>query len=639
MKTAEALFAAIVDVPEADYAYQYMFDAELAGWSAADLIANILATLRGSMDSDLGLYALKVSSPAFGHNAPRYATLPTEWAAEFANNWDDPSEDDSYDGWPVADNSVTGDSNGAVHLAQAHDKVLTGDWVVLADSNGNRQYFRALAAGTRSLADFSLSGEATRIELMTPSGSVVDYDDLGASFKLRDTTIHAASEYRPLAELLVAEVVETMPAGTMALQVEEIVPNLEPGRRLILEGELAEDPGVYGREELVLAWIEQGAYTRLVFTEGLTQSYRLSTVQIHANVVAATHGESRGEVLGSGDGSEGFQRFILGQSPLTHVSAATPSGGQSTLALEIDGILWHETASLYTAGPRDRVFVTRQLDDGTTEVRFGDGLRGARLPSGSENVVAGYRVGIGNDGMVDAGQISLLATRPLGVKGVVNPLASSGGEDAETRDEARQNAPLTVLTLDRVVSLQDFEDFARAFGGIGKARADWVWDGTRRVVHLTVAAPDGAELSSTVLTNLEDALAAAREPSQPLIINESELLYFSIDLRLKIHPDHDWDTVTEAVEAALGEAFSFTARDFAQRATRSEVIALVQNIVGVVAVDLDALNELTMGAVADPFGLPARPARYDEIEAAILPAQLLTLAPATAEPVTIVEMT
>ena len=46
--------------------------------------------------------------------------------------------------------------------------------------------------------------------------------------------------------------------------------------------------------------------------------------------------------------------------------------------------------------------------------------------------------------------------------------SSSGGEDPESRDQARRNAPLTVKTLDRIVSLTDFEDFARAFSGIGR---------------------------------------------------------------------------------------------------------------------------------------------------------------------------
>ena len=71
-------------------------------------------------------------------------------------------------------------------------------------------------------------------------------------------------------------------------------------------------------------------------------------------------------------------------------------------------------------------------------------------------------------------------TRPLGVKSVTNPIAAAGAQDPQARDDARVNAPLTVRTLDRIVSLSDYEDFARAFAGIGKAMAVWVWIEGRR---------------------------------------------------------------------------------------------------------------------------------------------------------------
>ena len=86
------------------------------------------------------------------------------------------------------------------------------------------------------------------------------------------------------------------------------------------------------------------------------------------------------------------------------------------------------------------------------------GCRAAR-----NNVRAKYRKGIGVEGLVKSGQLSMLLSRPLGVKGVTNPLAAGGAQDPEQLGDARANAPLKVLTLDRVVSLRDYENFARAF--------------------------------------------------------------------------------------------------------------------------------------------------------------------------------
>ena len=62
---------------------------------------------------------------------------------------------------------------------------------------------------------------------------------------------------------------------------------------------------------------------------------------------------------------------------------------------------------------------------------FGNGEHGARLPTGSANIKATYRYGIGRGGNVDAWKISQLATHPLGLQGVINPLPASGGADRE----------------------------------------------------------------------------------------------------------------------------------------------------------------------------------------------------------------
>ena len=78
-----------------------------------------------------------------------------------------------------------------------------------------------------------------------------------------------------------------------------------------------------------------------------------------------------------------------------------------------------------------------------------------------------------------AGQLSMLLTRPLGVKGAINPMDAEGAADREALDDARQNVPLTVLTLDRAVSLKDYEDFSRGFSGIAKALATWTGTAAR----------------------------------------------------------------------------------------------------------------------------------------------------------------
>ena len=253
----------------------------------------------------------------------------------------------------------------------------------------------------------------------------------------------------------------------------------------------------------------------LILDKPLQHGYDPATVIIYGNIVEATHGETVSEeILGSGDGTIANQRFELQKPPLTFISAATPSGAESTLKVYVNDVEWHQADSLYSLDKTTQSYIMRLEDDGTTQVIFGDGERGARLPSGQENIVAQYRSGIGSAGNISAESLTILKTRPLGIEEVTNPLAATGGAEREELAEARDNAPLTIRTLDRIVSLRDFEDFARTYAGISKAQAVPLWVADRQLVHITVAAAQGEDtlVNSPLYRNLVNAIDNARDP-------------------------------------------------------------------------------------------------------------------------------
>jgi predicted phage baseplate assembly protein len=366
----------------------------------------------------------------------------------------------------------------------------------------------------------------------------------------------------------------------------------------------------------------------LTLAAPVTHAYDPETVTIAANVVRASQGETVTEVLGSGDGTIANQRFVLKKPPLTYVSAATASGAASTLSLRVNGILWQEVPSLYGQTGQAECYTIRIEDDGTTRVTFGDGANGARLPTGQENVTGVYRSGIGLDGNMGANRLSLLKTQPLGIRAVNNPLPASGAADRERLETARVKAPRTVRTIDRIVSLRDFEDFTRTFAGIGKAQAAALWTGNAQIVHLTIAAVDGAAVppESSLYRNLLEAIDAARDPVQRVQVDSYQPLRFNLEAKLLIDPRYEEKTVIAQVEAALLQAFAFEHRRFGQSVTAAEAIAILQPIVGIIAVDLDALYRLG-GSRSLEQGLTAQQARWNEATGQIDPAQLLLLNP------------
>lgn len=367
----------------------------------------------------------------------------------------------------------------------------------------------------------------------------------------------------------------------------------------------------------------------LTLVEPLTHSYDPTTVSLYANVVAANHGEIMREVLGSGDGSATHQSFVLKKKPLTYVSAATPTGVETTLQVRVNNVLWTEVPSLYGRSPHEQVYITRIAADSTVTVTFGDGIHGMRLPTGLENVTAEYRSGLGTAGLVKAEQLILLKTRPQGITSVTNPLPATGAANPETLTEAKVSAPLTVRTLGRIVSLQDYGDFARAFAGIGKAHASVVQTDHTPLVHITVAAVNGGGVvaGTPLYDNLAQAIARAHDPTNLVQIDSYEPLLFNLDARLLLDPRHRPERVIATIQQVLLSRFDFERRQFGQAVTTAEVIATLQSVEGVIAVDLDALYRRDRARSLDP-AVPVALARWDAEKRQILPAQLLTINPA-----------
>jgi hypothetical protein len=394
----------------------------------------------------------------------------------------------------------------------------------------------------------------------------------------------------------------------------------------------AEKPDPFVSEALSVQTVEPSRdATGLTVYPAMSRVYDRSTVTVNANAVDATHGETVQEILGSGDATNAALSFTLKQAPLTYLPASVPGGALSTLQVWVNNLRWHQVPNFLGAGPADRVYRTSVDAAGRTVVTFGDGTRGARPPTGQANIRAVYRKGTGAAGMVAAGQLSQPLDRPQGLSAVANPSAATGGADPATADEVRVSAPLPTLTLGRVVSLQDYQDFALAFAGITKALAVYAWSGDTRGVFLTVAGATGAVLTSTdpVITALLTALRQAGDPHVPLTIASQVPVPFTFTASIAVDTTaYDPSAVLSQAWQAVSAAFAFSARGLGQGVAASEVIEVIQGVPGVVAVQLTGLQRSGDPASAGTMLRAAGPTPPSGTQQA-LGAELLVLDPAT----------
>ncbi|MGY1690598.1 hypothetical protein [Geodermatophilus sp. SYSU D01105] len=644
------------------------------------------------------VYAMRVKAALHGHNAQLIPLMDTETrlVKEYLE-WKDDGSGATVGGegipsWP-ADSVPSEGAEKQIALDSIYDAILPGSWVVItppAKGEETASFHKVAGVGTVTRTAFNLPARVTLLTLETAWRDKVDGEGQDGEGEgegqppphvgpvHRRTVVHAQSERLELADV---PITEDVCAGE--LELDGYYPGLRPGRRVIVTGERtdllpheeSEEPGEQGTErqevtgvlgtELVMissvqhkadgpaprgegdgdgeAAVEAQAATRdtvhtvLGFAEPLRYCYRRETVRVLGNVAHATHGESRAEVLGGGDATPPLQAFPLRQGPLTHLPAPTMTGTAASLEVRVNDLRWHEASNAAAVAPGERAYVLQTDEDGTTRVVFG---LGARLPTGSDNVRASYRGGLGVEGNARAGQISVLASRPNGVTAVTNPLPAGGGAGPDDVDSIRQRVPVGLTALDRLVSATDLEDFARAFAGIGKARVATVPGPPTTRYTLTVAAVDDAPLriDSALLENLCRALsrfgdlqerleepAESEQPKEKVLhtlgwpdatvtIRIRTALLLGIRARIRTLADHPWETVHPRLRNALLRTFGFRAREIGQVPHPGEAMAVMQGVRGVAWVDLVAFGTIETG----PPDAPRSPAEVAQAAANLL---------------------
>ena len=132
-------------------------------------------------------------------------------------------------------------------------------------------------------------------------------------------------------------------------------------------------------------------------------------------------------------------------------------------------IEWSEVDDFDASNPGDRHYT---VDLGSGQVTFGDGINGKIPPEGKDNIIISYRVGGGVRGNVGAHTICTMINEQLDQKVTVDNIkAASGGEEAETLEEAIIRVKKDLKTVYRAVTSADYEHLAKNTPGLRIARA------------------------------------------------------------------------------------------------------------------------------------------------------------------------
>jgi hypothetical protein len=316
------------------------------------------------------------------------------------------------------------------------------------------------------------------------------------------------------------------------------------------------------------------------------------TVPINGTItVLATQGKTVGvspvEKIGESNGQPN-QVFKLAQSPVINGS----------ISITVGGVNYYEVSYLIDYNSYDPVFSTYTNADNVTYILFGDNISG-RIPPNNAEIFAVYRIGGGAEGNVAAGTIKSIISQAA-----ITPSASgltvlnqyisatvtgvaSGGADPESTDSIRINAPLSLRSLNRAVSLADYSALCVQVSGIAKAIAiAQVYSsvtvffapyGDRGVDTNDDPTPTFNTLKATVLSYMADKVPA----NTTITFQPPSYVTALIDATVTCLPQYKQNIVEANVNAILAELFAFDNVAFADRITLQDVMSAISSVDGV----------------------------------------------------------
>ncbi len=517
-------------------------------------------------------------------------------------------------------------SGGRIDLEAVVSGIPERSWVALAsdaelEDAPPPRVERVEKVSTIRRRDFTLDARVTRMQ--------VESDPEHRLYGLRPTQVWVRSELLPLKPR------QLPPDPELALaSLRSVLQAMAPERPVIATGVLVRESGeaaaaevtrptyvhvttagelhselaeATGQAPLLLTARRPAIRSDVAAEAEKVRVYPL-TLQVRGNVAETTEGATmRDETLGDGVAARALQRFPLRQ-PLAYERGAPRP--RASIEVRVQGHRWTEVPRLYGQDGESQVYEVELDSMGNATVVFGDGVHGARLPSGAGNVVATYRTGM-THGELPAGTVTL-TTKPLGLAQATNPVAGTPGTPAEPGEEVVARAPTRVRTFGRIVSVCDYEDFSLDYPGVVKATAAALKVRGFPAVQVTVATWGETHrpgVGSELLDRLRQAIDEVRSSREPVYLAAYEEVRFGIDAAVRLQPTYAWDDVRSKVLVALEQRFGFDRSRFGDAVRGAEVIRVIQEVEGVRAVDL---NDLLPHATQEPLELRPRPAWWDK---------------------------
>jgi hypothetical protein len=260
---------------------------------------------------------------------------------------------------------------------------------------------------------------------------------------------------------------------------------------------------------------------------------------------------------------------------------------EGSVSVEIDDVTYEKVQYLIDVPGNTPAFTTFTDADGLTYIQFGDNI-GGKVPPLNSPIYATYRVGGGTIGNVSAGSLTEFLTGFSTGLTVTNQTAANGGEDPESTDSIKINAPISLKSLNRAVSLSDYASLTLQVPRVAKANATSETYSSV-IVYFAPFGDRGVEADNVTPTGIFDAIELTvvdylrgKAPANTTItLAPPSYVKTDVKMSVTVLPQYRRTNVQYGVLAAVNEILSFNNVLFGDRISLQYLMRAVATVPGV----------------------------------------------------------
>lgn len=306
-----------------------------------------------------------------------------------------------------------------------------------------------------------------------------------------------------------------------------------------------------------------------------------------------------GAALGSSDGLAG-QRVIV---PATKIA-------DNTVLLRVNALAWNRKETLGFSLPTAQDYVQTVDETGNIVLQLGDNYRGA-IPIAGAVYTADYYITEGEAGNVPINSLVTIIT-PIVVGGglslnCTNREATSGGHQIETLEDLKYHIPLSIRTLYRAVTEQDYIDVAELGAGVAKAGVVF---GCGKEVEVYIVPDGGGIASNLLLASTQVWMDERKMITTNVLVKAAGEVHVKLVIDLRVKASYDKVVVQAAVIANLVNFISFVNQKINGKVELGDVYEVIENTEGV---EYSFISVMTSVPYARPLGLTTTPLNWSKV--------------------------